>query len=288
MALVVYCGVCGARFSTSESNAGKVGKCGSCKTRLPIQRSSLDRPQIRLFCPQCHDKLRAWPEQGGQQMHCNKCHHEIRLPLLEEELEEVIDSRQGPGPAPADFGAFSPGAESVDPALAEQTTTLSALYGEDEQAAATAKAAKAEAWRLKGVELVEQGRHAEALKCYDHAVVLAHEDVQIWHDKGACLADMGRHDEALECFDQALRIHPAYAMALVSKGLSLSALGRHQEAVESYDKALAINPDYALALYNKGVAVWQLGNEEEGKQLLRKAGSLDGMIAEQLKQQGLM
>ena len=288
MPLTVYCGICGARFETSESNAGKVGKCGSCKTRLPIQRSGADRPQIRLFCPQCHDKLRAWPEQAGEQMHCSKCHQEIRLPLLEEDLEEVIDSGQAAESAPVDLGAFSPGADSFDPALAEQTTTLSSLYGEDEQADATAAAAKAEAWRLKGVELVEQGRHAEALKCYDHAVVLASEDVQIWHDKGACLSDLDRHEEALECFDQSLKIHPGYAMALVSRGLSLSALGRYQEAIESYDKALAINPDYALALYNKGVAVWQLGNEEEGKELLRKAGALDGTIAAQLREQGLM
>lgn len=289
MVLTIYCGTCGARFQTSAKNAGKIGRCGSCKTRIPIQSSHLDRPQIRLFCPRCHDKLRAWPDQGGGQMHCNKCRQEIRLPLLEEELEEIIDSQQSAAsPGAADLDHLAPGAQSFDPALAEQTTTLSALYGEQEEGEATAAGAKAEAWRLKGVELAEQGRHAEALKCYDRALTLAPEDVQVWHDKGSCLAELGRNEEALECFEHSLRIHPGYAMALVSKGIALSALGRHQDAVGSYDTALAINPDYAIALYNKGVALWQLGKEAEGRECLKKAGSLDRAIAEELQKQGLV
>lgn len=287
MVLTVYCGTCGARFQTDPANAGKVGRCGSCKTRLPIQSSNLERPQIRLFCSRCHNKLRAWPEQGGQQMHCNKCGQEIRLPLLEEELEEIIDSQRA-APGPPEAGGLALSADSFNPALAEQTTSLSALYGqEEEEAEATPAGAKAEAWRLKGVEMAEQARHAEALKCYDHALMLAPEDVQIWHDKGACYAEMGRHEEACECFSQALKIHPGYAMALVSRGLSLSALGRNEEALASYDTALNVNPDYALALYNKGVALWQMGREQEGRACLAKAGALDRGIAEELKKQGL-
>ena len=67
-------------------------------------------------------------------------------------------------------------------------------------------------------------------------------------NKGNKLAHQGRHQEALDCYNKALEINPKLPQSWNGKGNTLSgAFGSHQEALEACDKALEIDPKYSSA-----------------------------------------
>jgi tetratricopeptide (TPR) repeat protein len=95
--------------------------------------------------------------------------------------------------------------------------------------------------------------------------------------KGAVLGDDGRHTEAIECYDLAMTLYrqidehcgeaemlPLYAISLMNKGWSLIKLGLHDQGFRCHDEALGLRrkiaasgeadalSDVARSLYNCG------------------------------------
>jgi len=87
MRVVFYCGKCGKKLITTDEHKGKIAKCTGCGAKVPIPTSNLDKPQIRLFCPGCNSKMRAWTDEAGEEMRCPKCGRIFELPFIEEEPE---------------------------------------------------------------------------------------------------------------------------------------------------------------------------------------------------------
>ena len=119
-----------------------------------------------------------------------------------------------------------------------------------------------EVWNNKGISLHMLGRLEEAVTCYDKALEINPEFAEVWNNKGLSLADLGRREEAIACYSKALEINPEVAGAWTNKGYSLNKLGRIKEAVTCYDKALEINPDDEYAWTNKGISLDDLGRYE--------------------------
>ena len=61
------------------------------------------------------------------------------------------------------------------------------------------------------------------------------------YENGILLHNQGKFAEALKCYDKALAIDPHNSNVLSNKGLSLHNQGKYAEALECYDKALALN-----------------------------------------------
>jgi len=68
------------------------------------------------------------------------------------------------------------------------------------------------------------------------------EDVDALVNKGISLGYQGKHDEAIACYDRVLAKDPDDANALVKKGVSLGYQGKHDEAIACYDRVLAKYP----------------------------------------------
>ena len=75
--------------TVGDGNAGAAIHCIKCGGRMPIQSYGIDIPQIRLFCPGCQIKLCAAPSQGGDHLHCPKCHTWVRLAPVQQTPEEI-------------------------------------------------------------------------------------------------------------------------------------------------------------------------------------------------------
>tara|TARA_B110000467_G_C18032147_1_gene321300 strand:+ start:211 stop:603 length:393 start_codon:yes stop_codon:yes gene_type:complete len=63
----------------------------------------------------------------------------------------------------------------------------------------------------KGKDLAEQGKHEEALVCFDRAIFLrkdlgAEEDPEILINKGKSLMELGREEEAKTCFERVVEL----------------------------------------------------------------------------------
>jgi tetratricopeptide (TPR) repeat protein len=72
-----------------------------------------------------------------------------------------------------------------------------------------------------------------------------------------------RYEEAIQCYDSALAIDPNNIEILTNKGASLHKLGRTQEAIQCYDKALAIDPNNVSAFKNKELTYVKLKENEQ-------------------------
>jgi hypothetical protein len=127
----------------------------------------------------------------------------------------------------------------------------------------------------KGVELLNAGRHKEAIGWFEKALEIDPRHANAWNDKGVALANLKRHEEGIQCFDKALAIDPRHADAWGNKGVALNNVGRCQEALTYLNKALEIDPRNAYAWNAKGFALVSLNRHEEGIQCFDKALEID-------------
>ena len=127
----------------------------------------------------------------------------------------------------------------------------------------------------KGVTLSKLGRHEEAIACYDKALEINPRHANAWNSKGLILSKLRQHEEAVDCYDKALAIVPRHTDAWNNKGRTLNDLGRHAEAIDCYDKALAIHPRFSVAWINKGFCLTRLGRHDEAIRCYDKVLAFD-------------
>lgn len=147
--------------------------------------------------------------------------------------------------------------------------------------------------------LQEQGRLAEAVEAYRHAVSLMPDSAELacnlgvslaatrqWSDAcdayrlalrlrpdfpevacnlGNALKELGRIDEAIQSYGHAAELRPGFAAAYFNLGNTYYSTGEHERAVEAFEKALAIRPNYAKAANNLGNALRALGRLEAAR-----------------------
>ena len=65
-----------------------------------------------------------------------------------------------------------------------------------------------------------------------------------WQNKGQALDNIGREEEALECYNKALEINPDDLQVLDYKSNSLTDMGRYEEALECYNKIFELDQSY--------------------------------------------
>jgi tetratricopeptide (TPR) repeat protein len=105
-----------------------------------------------------------------------------------------------------------------------------------------------DSWNSKGDSYREEGKHQEAIECYDNAIKYNPNSNIPWRNKGLSLFWLGREDpskleEAIKCFDNAIERHPCDYMAWVYRGLSFKAQDKTKEFSECFEKAKEINSE---------------------------------------------
>jgi predicted TPR repeat methyltransferase len=81
------------------------------------------------------------------------------------------------------------------------------------------------------------------------------EQAVLHFNLGNALVQQGRLAEALACYDQAIALQPDYGQAWCNRGNLLQMRHQIDAAVESYDRAIALNTEYADAYWNKANAL---------------------------------
>ena len=129
---------------------------------------------------------------------------------------------------------------------------------------------------LSAFGLERSGDIEGAMARLRRALQLAPQDVLILTAAGRTLSQLGRDADALVCFDAALVQHPDHAPAHHGRGLSLSMLDQNGEARQSHSRAVDLDPNYADPL--GALADYALRDEKAdlAKDLATRALSREG------------
>ena len=100
-------------------------------------------------------------------------------------------------------------------------------------------------------------------------------DIEELFYEGSDLHGEGRHDEALACFDRCLSIDPDYVDALLGKAMVHLARKQFDEAIELGKRIVELTPDDVLAHTNLSVFYQRAGRIPEAEEAAAKAKVLD-------------
>ena len=98
-----------------------------------------------------------------------------------------------------------------------------------------------------GSALQRLGRNAEAVPCFDQALALGGEQVDVLLNSGVALRHLFRHKEALERFARVLAVDPLHAAALANCGILLTEFKQSAQAIAMFERLLAVAPGYDYA-----------------------------------------
>ena len=112
---------------------------------------------------------------------------------------------------------------------------------------------------------LQAGRPAEAERAYRAALAMVPADPAVTHNLGVAIAAQGRHRDAIGCFDQALRADPGYVSAHYNRAVALMRLGETQEAIKAFERAAKFDPQHYEA--HRALGFLWLAQGERGRAL---------------------
>ena len=120
---------------------------------------------------------------------------------------------------------------------------------------------EAERWFELASELDgDPAQWAQAVDAYQRVTTLAPDDGAAWNNLGLLQHRMGRHEDARRHYEVALVADPALAEAAYNLGSLHDDLGSPSQAAHWYRRALEIRPDYADAHFNLASALERAGD----------------------------
>ncbi|MDQ3495720.1 MAG: methyltransferase domain-containing protein [Pseudomonadota bacterium] len=127
---------------------------------------------------------------------------------------------------------------------------------------------------LRGLELHNNQRYAEAEAHYRKSHALMPERVSVLVNLAAVLMPLQRADEAAAFCERALALEPGHPDALATLALCARLLSGPEYALQSLDRALEQSSDDVQLLSNRGVLLLELGRLDEALASLDAAADL--------------
>jgi len=117
--------------------------------------------------------------------------------------------------------------------------------------------------RQHGDSLFSKGRVAEAIDCYQQALILIPDYAEVYNNLGMALKHQNRLEAAIECYQKAFKFKPDYAIACNNLANALIESGDLCAAKTNYENALALQPDVPEVYNNLGNLLTELGHIED-------------------------
>lgn len=130
-----------------------------------------------------------------------------------------------------------------------------------------------ELWYKKGIAHNRLSQLQEALFCYEKALEISENYVQVWISKASLLEGLGQYEDVLKAYDRAIKLAPGKDYLLRNKADILCKLDQLEMAIEYIDQSLEKNPADKESWYRKGNLLVQLGRYQEA------IGAYDNAIA---------
>jgi len=133
------------------------------------------------------------------------------------------------------------------------------------------KAGGATGQKERAVELLHEGRPAEAVRAFQKLRDQCPSDAEVHYLLGLAQGRAGQFADALESFRRAVALQPAVAAAQCGLGATLRALGRPEEAIAPLREASRLMPQMAEAHVELAETLRSLGRLDEAKSSYQEA-----------------
>ena len=130
-----------------------------------------------------------------------------------------------------------------------------------------------------GWELIQSGRHGEAIRYYTAALALRPENPGIYVNRGKCLEEVKETDAAIADYERSLALAPSYFTAFANLSQALKDQGRLQDALAVDNRAVEACPDRAGAWSNRANVYNKLGEYQKAIADSTRAIKLDDKLA---------
>jgi tetratricopeptide (TPR) repeat protein len=135
------------------------------------------------------------------------------------------------------------------------------------------------AWNTRGNLLLDAGRPANAIVCFEKSIDIDPAQGAAWSYLGVALQQVGRVAEARQAFDRAITNNPRDAEAHYNRANLSVESGQRELALSDYGRAIDINPVFRDAIYNRCVVLARLGRTAEARLDLERFLHLGGQPA---------
>ena len=153
---------------------------------------------------------------------------------------ELLARPQAPVPVPEPLA--NPGVDLAKAALEVQSNSL--VQEEFRNPASTSIANQDISWYNQGVALIEAGKYAEALSCFDRALPSFSNDdemvIRILNGRGNAFYYLENYPACVESYHQAMLIKPeeVRGKTLYNMGTAYAEMERYQDAVKCFEQAI--------------------------------------------------
>ena len=153
---------------------------------------------------------------------------------------ELLARPQAPVPSPEPLA--NPGVDLAKAALEVQSNSL--VQEEFRNPASTSIANQDISWYNQGVALIEAGKYAEALSCFDRALPSFSNDdemvIRILNGRGNAFYYLENYPACVESYHQAMLIKPeeVRGKTLYNMGTAYAEMERYQDAVKCFEQAI--------------------------------------------------
>ena len=135
------------------------------------------------------------------------------------------------------------------------------------------------AYQVRGLALVYQGRYEDAMKAFREGLRLDRSNISMQHNLILCLMRLGRDEEVIHASDTLLEASPKYAPVMAMRSDVLWEMGDSTGALEWVNKALDVNRYDPMMLYHRGVMLARMERYEEAEADMDRSIYLDPTIA---------
>lgn len=122
-----------------------------------------------------------------------------------------------------------------------------------------------------GLNYLQIGKYAQAIDCFDKAILIHPNRAEAHHNKGMALEKIGEFNSALQCYKLAILYDKDSAATHNNLGNTLRELNCPNDAINAFETALMIRPNYAEALNNMGWTHYIMRNFSKARECYQQA-----------------
>jgi tetratricopeptide (TPR) repeat protein len=116
------------------------------------------------------------------------------------------------------------------------------------------------AWHFNmGLTLDGLDRHEEAIVCYQHALELSPDDVEILNCLAVDYTRTTQYDLAVSIFERIEKLDPSFEPAYCNRIITYTEMEQHEKAEQMFYLAQELTPDCPICFYNIGNSLFTRG-----------------------------